>query len=217
MRVAKIPAHQVDKIKTKTRGGSGMKIKTSIGKKYGSLVVLERNRVGKTKYKYKCICECGKITLVDGSNLFSGHTKSCGCKRIRHGQWKHPAFSIWSTMIQRCYRKSAESFELYSRRGIKVCYAWRRSPEKFIKWAESNGWRRGLQIDRIDNNKGYYPKNCRFTTAQRNSNNRSDNRILEINGEKITMADAARKFNINYTMLYKRILRGWAPEVAVNG
>lgn len=49
------------------------------GQKFNRLTVLyEDHKVGKIHY-WKCKCDCGNETVVVGSALTSGHTKSCGC------------------------------------------------------------------------------------------------------------------------------------------
>ena len=72
-------------------------------------------------------------------------------------------------MIQRCYDERHISYEYYGARGISVCQEWLDNHEDFVTWALNNDWRRGLAIDRIDNNLGYNPDNCRFVTATESS------------------------------------------------
>ncbi len=80
-------------------------------------------------------------------------------------------FWVWSSMKQRCLKKKNSGFVNYGGRGISVCDRWNKS-KPFISWALNSGWKDGLHIDRIDNDSGYSPENCRFVTRKVNNNNR---------------------------------------------
>ncbi len=151
------------------------------GQKFGRLTVLFRN--GSNKHKkviWVCLCECGKITNVITTNLKNGDTKSCGCMQkeiaskmlTKHGFANNILYPIWQTMKQRCSNSKANGYKYYGGRGISVCKEWENNPGAFIKWAQNNGYKNGLQIDRIDNDKNYCPENCRFVTHRENSLNR---------------------------------------------
>ena len=88
------------------------------------------------------------------------------------------------------FRKKKENFdyERYGGRGISVCAEWHKA-ENFIKWALENGYKKWLQIDRIDNNGNYCPDNCRWVTAKQNSRNRRNTVLLTINGETKSVAE----------------------------
>ena len=77
-------------------------------------------------------------------------------------------YSTYVAMKQRCHRSTHSSFPFYGGRGITVCREWRESFDAFRDWAEQNGYGPDLQIDRIDNDKGYAPGNCRFVTPEDN-------------------------------------------------
>lgn len=81
-------------------------------------------------------------------------------------------YSTYVAMKGRCHAPSHDHFALYGGRGITVCAEWRDSFDSFREWANGNGYARGLQIDRIDNDKGYCPENCRFVTAAQNCRNK---------------------------------------------
>lgn len=80
--------------------------------------------------------------------------------------------AVWHHLKHRCYNSSDKSYPNYGGRGIDVCPEWQRDFESFYRWAIESGWRLGLQIDRIDNDKGYSPTNCRFVTRSLNCRNR---------------------------------------------
>lgn len=160
------------------------------GNIYGRLLVLHRMSKRYNKLNgynnrvvnfYVCRCDCGSIIKVTKNHLTTGHTKSCGCyakdrtKEVRtsHGLSTHPLYVVWKDMLLRCYDPRHKSYELYSSNNRTVCEEWIEDIKIFYEWSISNGWAKGLQLDRIDNSKGYSPSNCRFVTPQENVNNRS--------------------------------------------
>jgi hypothetical protein len=72
----------------------------------------------------------------------------------------------------------------------------------------------GLQLDRINNNRGYNKENCRWTTSKTNNSNRRDNIVITFSGKAMCLKDWARELQINYLTLYGRIKRGWSVEKA---
>ena len=133
-----------------------------------------------------CRCRCGNEKRVLVYHLLDGSTKSCGCLRLErntmHGCSNEPWYDTYDAMMRRCgHREGGKECELrlYRDRGITVCELWRNSPRAFGDWLLAHGWRKGLQIDRIDNNKGYSPENCRVVTCKENNNNRRDTLRLD--------------------------------------
>ncbi len=137
-----------------------------------------------------CRCRCGNEKRVLVYHLLDGHTQSCGClQRERacdsctsHGCANEPWFPTYEDMMRRCgHWKGASEHMLrnYRDRGITVCEEWQKSPRAFGDWLLAHGWRKGLQIDRIDNSQGYCPENCRVTTPKENLNNRRNTLRLD--------------------------------------
>lgn len=81
----------------------------------------------------------------------------------------------WYDMKRRCYDTSRKRYEYYGGKGITVCEEWKNSFIAFRKWALSNGYQDGLQIDRIDSNGNYCPENCRWVTPHQNKMNKTSN------------------------------------------
>jgi hypothetical protein len=77
---------------------------------------------------------------------------------------KHPLYMKRYVIMNRCYKASSKDFKNYQGKGISVFEQWRTSAYSFYKWCLENGWKRGLQIDRIDPNGNYEPNNCQFLT-----------------------------------------------------
>ena len=133
-----------------------------------------------------CRCRCGNERRVLVYHLLDGSTASCGCLRLErittHDCTHEPWYPTYKNMMQRCgHFKGAPECDsrLYRDRGIAVCELWQKSPRDFGDWLLSNGWHKGLQIDRIDNDKGYSPDNCRVVTCKENNNNRRNTLRLD--------------------------------------
>lgn len=122
---------------------------------------------------------------------------SNGTIQRMHGRSYHPLYNTFRAMHDRCENTKNRAYERYGGRGITVCPEWSlNNIENFISWAYANGWEKGLQIDRIDNSKGYSPDNCRFVTAKENSRNRRSNKYVTINGEEMLLSDAIERYAV---------------------
>jgi hypothetical protein len=155
------------------------------GQKFGHLTAISRakdivNGKGKRKTAWLCECLCGNKKIIATSELRSGDSKSCGCLflelKTKHGYCKgstnsHPLYRVRLDMIDRCENPFNKSFQNYGERGIQVCDLWKNNPKAFIEWGIENGWEKGLQIDRKDNDRGYFPENCHFVTPMKNIHN----------------------------------------------
>ena len=131
---------------------------------------------------WECVCSCGNIKEVSSNSLRSGKSRSCGClsreillaTNTTHGLTGTPLYRTWVALKDRCYNKSAKYYKNYGGRGIKVCNKWRESFENFYE-DMIGGYKKGLQLDRVNNDKGYSKDNCRWTTCQQNLQNRGSN------------------------------------------
>lgn len=132
-------------------------------------------------------------------------------KHVMHGLSHHRLNRIYYNMIKRC-KPTSERHHRYYDRGITVCDEWRNSFTSFADWAFSNGYRDDLTLDRIDNDKGYSPGNCRWATPKEQSNNMRRNHLLSYNGEVHTMAEWARILGISRYTICSRIRLGWSID-----
>ena len=137
------------------------------------------------KYRYglyEC-AYCGKHWEVVMARVKCGNTKSCGClKGEGHGLSGHKLYGTWKQMVQRCTNPKHKYYGDYGGRGIIICEEWL-DIKKFIAWAESTHPNiEGYTLDRIDNDKGYNPDNCRWADRTMQSVNQ---RISKRNTSKI--------------------------------
>lgn len=121
---------------------------------------------------------------------------------------------VWRTMKQRCFNPNNPKYKSYGGRGIKVCNEWS-TFKSFEIWAKENGYQEGLSIDRIDNNKGYTPENCRWVNRITQQNNMRSNHFLEYSNERHTISEWSRLLKINRATLNNRIKKGWDIEQAL--
>ena len=112
-----------------------------------------------------------------------------------HGLSLNPLYNIFKAMHNRCEDPKNPAFERYGGRGITVCEEWS-NIDNFISWAHNNGWKKGLQIDRINNDKGYSPENCRLVTCRDNCRNRKSNKRVVVNGEEMLLVEAIEKYAV---------------------
>lgn len=162
-----------------------------------------------------CQCDCGNTKTVEAYALKIGRTKSCGClsvdiarqKAIRHGLRHTRIYNIWRNMKYRCEHKDHPQYIDYGGRGIYVCEEWH-DFMMFYKWATENGYQDNLTIDRIDNNNGYSPDNCRWVDAKIQGNNKRNNLIVEFKGKPMTISQISDLTGINYEKLRKAFHSG---------
>lgn len=133
-----------------------------------------------------------------------------------HNQKGARLYQTWTDMKQRCINPNHKSFKNYGGRGISVCDSWLNSFTAFQKWALENGYKNNLQIDRINNDQGYYPNNCKWSTHSENASNTRRNRFVEIDGQILTLSQVSRKYKIPKPTLRQRLNAGLSPEDAVS-
>lgn len=186
-----------------------------VGKKFGRLTVMEIHHEMQGKYHrwmWKCRCDCGKVRDYRGEYVFSGHTASCGCAQkdskpnLKHGESNTRLFVIWRNMRYRCdpLKVNEPYYDRYGGRGISVCDEWKEY-EKFAAWAKSHGYNEKLTIERIDNDGGYCPENCKWVDRRVQARNRNTTMYVEYCGERMSLAEACEIAGMPYKQVFARI------------
>ena len=195
-----------------------------VGMRFENLEVLHRAEDyvkpnGRKILMWQCRCDCGNIVTVSGESLKYGNTKSCGCKRRNnfrtHGKSNTRLYEIWTDMKQRCLNPNQKTYKYYGGRGITICEEWLDDFMNFYDWAMENGYQDKLTIDRIDVNGKYEPNNCRWVTMETQLRNTRRNHFIEINGERHTIAEWARIYEINPQTINSRIRKGLSEQNAI--
>lgn len=134
---------------------------------------------------------------------------------IRHNMEGTRLYKIWDNMKQRCMNPNFPNYKHYGKRGITVCEEWK-DFLNFLSWAERSGYKDTLSLDRIDNNLGYYPDNCRWASQVEQQRNKRNNHFLTYNGETRTIAEWGEITGILPATIQHRVCRdGWSVEDAL--
>jgi len=197
------------------------------GQRFGRLTIVAFDRTENRRAFWRCLCDCGNMTIVIGKDLRSGHTVSCGCfdreRRIVHGHarkngrkklWTR-TYKAWMNAKRRCYDSRTKWFHLYGGRGIRVCDRWRDSFENFL--ADMGECPQGLELDRYPDQSGNYePGNCRWASKKQQGRNTRMNHLVTVNGETLTLTEWAERLGATYYTLRDRLRRGWSLEKTVS-
>lgn len=190
------------------------------GQRFGRLRAVSLARKNPTVWL--CVCDCGNECKPHLSGLRSGRTQSCGClQRERtgnaartHGKsWKIPEYNIWVCIRTRCNNPRVAAYERYGGRGIKVCERWNR----FENFLADMGSRPSPahSIERKDNDGDYTPDNCVWATDMVQASNKRNNRWIEKDGIKLTVAQWERRLGFRKGIIQCRIFNGWSNERAL--
>lgn len=212
---------------------------TPIGEKFGRLTVTSEATKEERKSRHRkmhCACDCGNKTMSFLFSLKDGSSTSCGCiaaekakqrwlsptdemikqakeqglKNSTHGMSKHPAFAQWADMRNRCENKSNSWYESYGGRGISVCDRWL---DFSNFWKDmGDGWSKGLQIDRINNDLGYSPDNCKWSTRSEQQRNKSNTFYIDTPDGVMDVTTASEFYNLSAGCLRYRYNQGIRGE-----
>lgn len=160
------------------------------GAKFGRLTVIRRSTPNRHRHSmFMCRCVCGTMTIIERGSLLKGLTKSCGCLRrergrpdnITHGATINysmtPTYVSWIAMKNRCNNPKASDYKYYGGRGIRVCKRWSSFSEFLGDMGEKPD---GLTIERINNERGYSPSNCKWATRLEQSRNTRRNKRVSV-------------------------------------
>lgn len=134
--------------------------------------------------------------------------------RVKHGACKTRLYKVWADMRQRCNNQNHVKYKSYGARGIKVCEDWN-DFSCFREWALSHGYSDTLTLDRIDNDKGYYPNNCRWADRFIQQNNTRKNHLITYKGETKTLAQWIVCLGLTRGALNNRLKHNWSIEEAL--
>lgn len=196
-----------------------------LGHKFGRLTLIKdlgRSEGHKKGRRVLAICECGIV-----KDYFLGHVKagkivSCGCQQrenllkrnYKHHLRRHPLYAVWCSMKDRCYNPNNIGYKRYGGRGIRLCDTWKYDFKCFFDWAIPK-YRKGLYIDRIDNDGIYSPENCRWVGLVQSMRNMSNNRPIEYMGQTKCIAEWAEIVNMPASVIYDRLNKlGWSVQDA---
>jgi len=188
------------------------------GHRFGRLVVMQASAVRLNGRKsWECKCDCGGSKSVVLSSLISGSTKSCGCladesRKVAtrvHGLSNTKEYEVWSSMKSRCMNSKNKHYKDYGGRGIYVCSKWQTSFRDFYsdmgpKPSEDHS------LERIDNDKGYFPGNCKWATGFEQANNTRRNHFLVLDGRRLTLSQWAIEIGVDISVIKSRIRYGWS-------
>jgi len=181
-------------------------------------------------YVWGCVCDCGAEVQVKSAELVNGDSKSCGCykaditrlKRMTHGHTSGQfrgkgsrAYRIWCEVKTRTSNKNRDTSHRYVERGISMCERWKNSFESFLE--DMGEPPAGMSIDRVDNDGPYCKENCRWATQLEQSANMQRNRHVTIDGERMIVTQASRKYGVSRYTIYNRLNRGLSDYEAVFG
>ncbi len=176
-----------------------------------------------TAHYWFCKCDCGNETLSEARPLKTGRITSCGCLprrgigNLRHGRTKTSEYNIWSMMKRRCLDPKTPNFGDYGGRGITICERWLIPKVGFENFYNDMGPRpsKDFSLDRIDNNKGYFPENCRWATRTQQARNRRNNYIITAFGKSAPMGEFVGTDPLIYSRVKNRLNSGWPAELAL--
>lgn len=193
------------------------------GQRYGRLVAIEQVALRHGEgWLWAFACDCGARVVLPGARVRFGNTSSCGClhreqvaaQARTHGLSHRPEHNAWITMRRRCEDPKVIGYMNYGGRGISVCERW----QVFANFIADMGLRPGVgySVDRIDNDRGYEPGNCRWATRREQGYNKRTSRVVEINGARVSLAKIAHEHGLPPKILRSRVIRlGWALEHAL--
>lgn len=197
------------------------RFKDLTGKRFGKLTVVRFSHTQNKNSVWLCSCDCGGFSKSLAPGLNGGRVLSCGCARreasrgrwLIHGNSTKAEHKAWRSMHDRCENPKHKSYYNYGGRGISVCERW----NTFENFYADLGPRPTLKhsIDRIDNESGYSPQNCRWATRDEQANNKRTNCVFTLGGKSQTLTAWAKEVGVSISSIRGRMSRGWSLEQAL--
>lgn len=189
-----------------------IKLNLATGDTVGRLTILSLT-ASKQGTIASCLCSCGKNHSVLARVIASGRSKSCGCYKAevsgyankRHGLSKTKVHNTWTDILNRVQRTSDPRYKDYGGRGITVCDSWRVFENFYRDMGEPPSPHHS--IDRIDNSKGYFKNNCKWSTSTEQSRNRRTTVYVMHVDRKISLAEAVELKHEDYRRVWLRLKR----------
>lgn len=197
---------------------------THVGQRFTRWVVAgEAFRTNQRKV-VPCLCDCGVARNVENSHLFKGTSKSCGCLALElvtthgHKTRKYAVggsaeYRAWRAMHQRTGDPNYKGYENYGGRGIAVCESWCDFKNFYADMGDRPSG--SHSIERMNNEMGYSPENCKWATRDDQAKNKRNNRILTDGKRTMHLAEWARELGCEPGTIAGRIQRGWSEARAV--
>ena len=121
-------------------------------------------------------------------------------------------YDVWINLKLRCLNHKDPVFKHYGARGISVCKEWEHDFMSFYNWSIQNGYKDGLEIDRIDNNGNYEPNNCRWATRKQQMRNTRRTKLITFKGKTMCALDWANLTGVPKNTLLYRLSKKWPVE-----
>lgn len=185
------------------------------GKKFGRLTAIHRVPIKPGRAYWLLSCECGGSITTVYDSLRAGFTKSCGCLKIesiRNRSLKHGhsinrkesrTLKSYNHAKSRCLNPNDPKFRIYGGRGIKMCSDWLNGFENFLR--DMGECPPSMTLDRVDPHGHYEPRNCRWASVRQQARTRTDNVLVEYEGQTMILKDFANLMGVNYKALHARV------------
>lgn len=182
------------------------------GDRFLNLTVICRDHQTKSgRWKWKCACDCGQVFIKAGNQLKSNRKgycfACCNHPNQKHGKKHSAIYTVWRGMMDRCLNKSSTNYHRYGGRGILICDKWKEFQNFYADMGDPPF--KGSQIDRVNNNLGYYLENCRWATRSQNQRNRSNSRVWIRDGvEYPTLESMAAAHSVSIQTVHRWCVGG---------